>query len=478
MRHLLLLIIITISSYKIQAQYAVNGSAIRQSCNCYTITRDTPSQFGAVWNINKINLKQSFDFSFNINLGCVDGNGADGMAFVLQKTSTTIGTTGTGGGSMGYLGISPAVGVTLDTYQNTSPDNDPSYDHLAIQLNGVTNHSSASSITSPTPISATNNNVEDCLDHLLRIVWNADSTKMEVYFDSSRRISTVYNFVTNVFSGDSMVYWGFTGATGQLSNLQKFCRAIPAATLDAYVSNVCIDAPSIPLTGGLPPTLPGMGVGVYIIDTVVNTNGNFNPVTAGVGPHSISYIYSDAGGCIDTATQNINVRPLPTNVNAGNDASIQFGTNILLSGTAFADTILWSPILGLDNPSILTPLASPEQTTVYTLTATTQYGCKLKDSMRLVVNITCFDPPNIFTPNNDGFYDKWVVYNLTCLKNLTVDIYNRWGGLVYHSSEYKNNWDGNYKGKPLPDATYYYVCNVTNNDGSKFVKKGSVTIMR
>ena len=68
MRHLLLLIIITISSYKIQAQYAVNGSAIRQSCNCYTITRDTPSQFGAVWNINKINLKKSFDFSFKVNL--------------------------------------------------------------------------------------------------------------------------------------------------------------------------------------------------------------------------------------------------------------------------------------------------------------------------------------------------------------------------------------------------------------------------
>ena len=93
------------------AQYVANGSATQTNCNCYTLTQNVGSQFGAVWNTNQINLNQSFDFSFQVFLGCTDGNGADGIAFVLQNTSTSIGTTGTGGGSMGYLGINPAVGI-------------------------------------------------------------------------------------------------------------------------------------------------------------------------------------------------------------------------------------------------------------------------------------------------------------------------------------------------------------------------------
>ena len=56
------------------------------------------------------------------------------MVFVLQPISTSVGSTG---GGLGFHGIVPSVGVTLDTYQNTN-DNDPAFDHIAIQLNGNT----------------------------------------------------------------------------------------------------------------------------------------------------------------------------------------------------------------------------------------------------------------------------------------------------------------------------------------------------
>lgn len=70
-------------------------------------------------------------------------------------------------------------------------------------------------------------------------------------------------------------------------------------------------------------------------------------------------------------------------------------------------------------------------------------------------------PPNIFTPNNDGVNDNFVV---PCLLNLDrfpdsrVVIYNRWGDEVYRSTvPYRNDWSGTYNGEPLPADTYFYV---------------------
>lgn len=225
-KYILLLVVGILMVPMVKAQYVANGSATQNNCNCYTLTQNVGSQFGAVWNTNQINLNQSFDFSFQVFLGCTDINGADGIAFVLQNTSTTIGTTGTGGGSMGYLGINPAVGVTLDTYQNGTPDNDPSYDHISIQLNGNTSHTAATCLTPNTPISASSNNVEDCQNHTLRIRWNATTKVIDVFFDGVLRLSIVNDFVNTVFGGNPLVFWGFTGATGGLSNLQQFCTTL------------------------------------------------------------------------------------------------------------------------------------------------------------------------------------------------------------------------------------------------------------
>ncbi|HRQ51680.1 MAG TPA: hypothetical protein PLR74_14135, partial [Agriterribacter sp.] len=96
--------------HPLQAQtdkpYHLNGNAIQEDCNCYTITNDRNDQSGSVWNIHKIDLRQPFDYHFNVFLGCRDADGADGIAFVLQPLSTSIGTTGQG---LGIQGVSPSV---------------------------------------------------------------------------------------------------------------------------------------------------------------------------------------------------------------------------------------------------------------------------------------------------------------------------------------------------------------------------------
>jgi hypothetical protein len=89
------------------AQYTVNGSAFQNSCRCYTVTPNIATQKGSVWNNNRINLNQSFDFTFQVYLGCSDGNGADGMAFVLQPMGTSTISSSPAGGGMAFYGVTP-----------------------------------------------------------------------------------------------------------------------------------------------------------------------------------------------------------------------------------------------------------------------------------------------------------------------------------------------------------------------------------
>lgn len=119
-----------------------------------------------MWNNNKIDLTQSFDFNFDVFLGSNDA-GADGIVFVLQPISTSVGSTG---GGLGYDGITPAVGVTIDTWQNGN-DNDPAFDHIAIQLNGNLNHNVANNIAGPVTAINGNNNIEDGVWYI-RCVFN------------------------------------------------------------------------------------------------------------------------------------------------------------------------------------------------------------------------------------------------------------------------------------------------------------------
>ncbi len=225
MQKILTLIFLLVFCQNLFAQYTLNGNATRDACNEYTLTAAVNWQGGSVWNNIKIDLTQSFDFNFDVLLGSNNSPGADGIAFVLQPVSTSVGSSG---GGMGYEGITPAVGVIIDTYENGN-NNDPAFDHIAVQLNGDISHTTVNNIAGPVTALNGNDNIEDGNWHSLRIVWNASSKTLTAAVDGSLRLSVVKDFVTDVFSGDPFVNWGFTGATGGENNLQKFKIALNPA---------------------------------------------------------------------------------------------------------------------------------------------------------------------------------------------------------------------------------------------------------
>lgn len=219
------------------SQYIMNGTTTKDSCNCYTLTTPIQYQTGSVWQGTKINLTDSFDYSLKVFLGC-NPNGADGVAFVLQPVSTNLGSLGEG---WGFQGIKPSIGISLDTYANPG---DPDYDNIAIHANGDIDNTK--DLAGPIPASATSNNIKDCNWHDFRIKWDPLTHTLSTWFDGAPRLSIQKDLVADIFSNNPMVYWGFSGSTGQLFNLQKFCTPLTSAAITGLVDSTgCVGTPVI-----------------------------------------------------------------------------------------------------------------------------------------------------------------------------------------------------------------------------------------
>jgi gliding motility-associated-like protein len=83
--------------------------------------------------------------------------------------------------------------------------------------------------------------------------------------------------------------------------------------------------------------------------------------------------------------------------------------------------------------------------------------------------------PNAFTPNGDGINDTWDIQKIGNYPDCSVQVFNRYGNLVYSSTGYSIPWDGTYKGIQLPTGTYYYLINLYAGIP---VLSGFVTIIR
>ena len=81
-------------------------------------------------------------------------------------------------------------------------------------------------------------------------------------------------------------------------------------------------------------------------------------------------------------------------------------------------------------------------------------------------------PPNVITPNGDGLNDVFEVFGLDLFDNSKIEIYDRWGNMVYQSDNYDNMWNG----ADQPEGTYYYILEV--DDPQHTVHKGVITIIR
>ena len=137
------------------------------------------------------------------------------------------------------------------------------------------------------------------------------------------------------------------------------------------VAPVCFDAPSFNLTSYVSPS-GGIFSGIDTSSSV------FNPAVAGVGNHTITYIYTDSNTCADTAIQIVIVNPLPI-AEAGTDQIICLDQNVNLTAYGGA-TYYWS-----NNSNSQSTNVSPSITTTYVVTVTDTNNCSATDNVQVTV---------------------------------------------------------------------------------------------
>ena len=382
-RILLSLIAILLVASTAQAQYQTNGDAGQTSCQCFEVTPDAQYQSGSVWNVTLIDLSQPFDFTFDIFLGCEDWMGADGMAFVLQPLNLNAGGLGNG---IGYGGISPSLAVEFDTFDN-SQFGDGAADHIAIQSNGVADHTDpTNNLSGPVFMSSSSANTEDCNWHTTRIVWNPTFQTLLVYFDGVLRTSYTGNIVNNIFGGNPLVYWGWTGSTGDFFGHYQFCISLePEFTI--VNNNACVGVP-VQFTESSSAS-----------NVITDYAWDFGDGNTGSG-QNVSHAYSTSGtfdvdltitsdGCTETYTDQVTIMPLPT-VDLGTDLLVCPGGSVQLNSpnTIGGGTYSWSPNTNLNNSGIASPTSTPTADRTYTLSYT-ENGCSNTDD----INVTLAPQP-------------------------------------------------------------------------------------
>ena len=84
--------------------------------------------------------------------------------------------------------------------------------------------------------------------------------------------------------------------------------------------------------------------------------------------------------------------------------------------------------------------------------------------------------PNTFTPNGDGMNDTFGVYG-EAIKEFNIQVYNRWGEMIFETASVDNRWDGTYQGVQVPQGIYVYKVAARGKEGKKLVKDGTVNVI-
>jgi gliding motility-associated-like protein len=163
--------------------------------------------------------------------------------------------------------------------------------------------------------------------------------------------------------------------------------------------------------------------------------------------------------------------------------SINEGDQALVHATVFDTTFIggppftysWTPAYDIvaTGPDAILYVNNLADSAYYYCTVTNIHGCEATDSV-LVIIIRCDSRsviPNVFTPNGDQFNDTYHIEHLCPGQAFHFTIYNRWGTIVFESTDPYFHWDGKTTGGvEASEGTYYYLCQTARHEFHGFLE--------
>lgn len=318
---------------------------------------------------------------------------------------------------------------------------------------------------------------------------NPDCVNQTVSFTDQ---STTDNTTTAFFSwnfgdGNSSTDQNATHTFGSVGNFNvQFTVAYAGGACSNSVSKIIgIEAPpaltitspgnTFTLCEGTPLQLDATGTFVSYLWSTTETTASITVTTAG----SYSVQATASNHCIVSANQTITSLPTPTITVVADPVEIGAGESSQLSATG-VDNYQWSPGNTLSDSTIANPVATPLETTTYTVSGNIANGCDGVATLEIKVKgkalVDTLTPSNFFSPNGDAANNYWEIKNIQNLPQCGVTIYDDKGIKVFEAKPYLNTWDGTFNGKILPDGVYYYIIRCEGEEN--IPKTGSITVIR
>lgn len=318
------------------------------------------------------------------------------------------------------------------------------------------------------------------------IYWDRVNAPTQVQTDETPATNKAYphKYTVNNAAGQNFTIRmvSYSGGNTCVSELSKTITVYPnpKAAYSISSATVCYDEPvsftdqSASVSLAMPTRwVWDLGKG--------NSSTIQNPVRAyrdsGVFNTSL-HVFSAAGCGSDTAVISFTVYPLPVLVMGTKSTAVLEGGEIKLKPSfVYGNQLsyLWSPSSYLSSDTAFSPISKPLNDIRYTFNVIAEGGCMVSDTIFVKV-LKSPEIPNAFSPNGDGINDTWNIKYLESYPGATVEVYNRYGQIVFRSLGYSKPWDGRVSGgNLLPIGTYYYIINPKNN---KPQMTGSITIIR
>ncbi|MEM1325031.1 MAG: gliding motility-associated C-terminal domain-containing protein [Bacteroidota bacterium] len=277
----------------------------------------------------------------------------------------------------------------------------------------------------------------------------------------------------------------------QITVTQPMSSVASASLFINETLEVCIDTSELPGTVNnffnVCPLLSGDKVEVDVLSSnCIRLTGRET------GSERACLVACDDLGFCDTTFLIVNVVPFSDPPNAEDDeASTNQDENITITIQENDDLTGGISVISIgDAPENGTVILNPDGTITYfpdkqNCTGQDQFtyficndnGCD-NATVRITVQCEGIEIFDGFSPNGDGINDVFFIANIDAQGDNLLQIYNRWGHLVYEQRNYQNDWTGKWKGKDLPDGTYFYILEVEQLDGSKEVFKGNLELHR
>lgn len=204
------------------------------------------------------------------------------------------------------------------------------------------------------------------------------------------------------------------------------------------------------------------------INYLWNTGANSSRITtANFGTY---WLEMEQNGCKVRDSILVFQKPKPT-VNLGPDTSIcKYKPVLLKTASANYDTYTWST--GETTPTITADKIGSYYVTV------TKDGCLAADTVKVVPGDCDVYIPSAFTPNNDNLNETFGVIDNVALQYFSMQIYSKWGELIFMSNDVTQKWDGKFKGKNMPNGSYLWMVTYVKNNGRRYYEQGTVMLIR